>query len=218
MSLYHGMNGGLAFPSYYPNLQHSLQHYYKKSKLINHLSFSFVLNEQIGELYLGGIPLNKIVTRIHSHCKVIGLKGRWDCNISSITLHLKNKQSIFQLDDKSGYAYFDSISEFIKVPNAFFDVMVSFFDGIIKRKDCFIRGQDRHRRMLYCSSLYFIGKETIDVNIGNFKYSIELLRLFDCSEIDMCVLAIGKMIKTICLFLDYISFSYIIFFLIMRIN
>lgn len=211
MKYYFELKESLAFPSNYINEKHSIIHYFKQIGLINKLSFSILYDIGLGQLFLGGIPDNRIINRKHSYCTIIGKNNYWDCLMISIELHNSTKHSVINNAFSPQYIYFDTVKEFIQVPSEFFASFFNFYNDVIKNANCNLKGAINSRK-LFCEGIPFTQNETLSFVINNYNYTIELYSLFECNANNYCILMLEEKDKwifgTFFLKLYHILFDY----------
>lgn len=152
---------GMAFR--FKNKDFSLVHQLKKHNFIDHLSYTFSVEE--GMMHFGGVPNHVINNKKSGKCKVNPSQTKWSCNLSKVSVGKLRYDNPYE-------SYFQSLEEKILAPKDFIiDYVHSNLKSYIKSKHCFV-GDLVTELYIHCNSDIVKSLPDLSFTFDNHTYTL----------------------------------------------
>ena len=156
----------------------SLIHQLKEQHFIDKLAFGFspeLTEEDEGEIYLGGIPEPIKNQKEYASLSVKDNDKYWACNLQYVYFNNTIQNGIIIND----FTYFQSNSQYIQVPNAFFQILLKvIFVNYLENNVC-ILVEKNNKKQLICNCSELKDFPNISFVIDGIVFEFNNLELFE---------------------------------------
>ena len=166
---------GLSFK--FDNENSSFIHLLKRKGDIEHLSFAFSpINKLEGDMYIGGIPSEKINNKYKASLSVNQSRKTWGINIDKVVVNFNNQEHIYY---NTHYSYINTFDDRIFVPNDFFDFLCNTtFVSYFQKKICYLTDDRPDRRHINCNITEISNFPDLVFYIDGYKFPLDYKNLF----------------------------------------